>query len=73
MTRYGQIGWRMVAVVAFVGTAALAVKLTRVPIRAGAAYAHPRVVTNGTRVAERAGHPGPARRPRLPDDALSWL
>ena len=37
MTRYGQIGWRMVAVVAFVGTAALAVVLTRAPIRAGAA------------------------------------
>lgn len=37
MTRYGQIAWRMVAVVAFVGTAALAVVLTRAPIRAGAA------------------------------------
>ncbi len=37
MTRYGQIGWRMFAVVAFVGTAALAVVLTRAPIRAGAA------------------------------------
>ncbi len=37
MTRYGQICWRMVAVVAFVGTAALAVVLTRAPIRPGAA------------------------------------
>jgi len=37
MTRYGQIAWRMVAVVAFVGTAALGVVLTRAPIRAGAA------------------------------------
>ncbi len=37
MTRYGQIAWRMVAVVAFVGTAALGVMLTRAPIRAGAA------------------------------------
>ncbi len=31
MTRYGQIGWRVIAVVAFAGTAALAVTLTRVP------------------------------------------
>ena len=31
MTRYGQIGWRMVAVAAFVGTAVLAVVLTRAP------------------------------------------
>jgi uncharacterized protein DUF4232 len=37
MTRYGQIGWRMAAVVAFVGTAALAVALTRAPIRPDAA------------------------------------
>jgi hypothetical protein len=37
MTRYGQIGWRMAAVVAFVGTAALAVMLTRAPIRTDAA------------------------------------
>ena len=36
MTRYGQIGWRMVAVVAFVVTAALAVMLTRAPIRSDA-------------------------------------
>lgn len=31
MRRYGQIGWRVVAIVAFVGTAALAVVLSRVP------------------------------------------
>ena len=31
MTRYGQIGWRMAAVAAFVGTAALAIGLTRAP------------------------------------------
>ena len=37
MTKYGQIGWRMAAVAAFVGTAALAVTLTRAPIRSGAA------------------------------------
>src|SRR5260370_15692588 len=38
MTRYGQIGWRMAAMVAaFVGTAALAVILTRVPIGSDAA------------------------------------
>jgi hypothetical protein len=35
MTRYGQIGWRMAAVAAFVGTAALAVALTRAPARDG--------------------------------------
>jgi Protein of unknown function (DUF4232) len=33
MTRYGHIGWRVIAVVAFAGTAALAVTLTRVPAR----------------------------------------
>jgi hypothetical protein len=33
MTRYGHIAWRAVAVVAFVGTAALAVTLTRAPVR----------------------------------------
>ena len=32
MTWYGQIGWRMAAVAAFVGTAALAVALTRAPV-----------------------------------------
>jgi Domain of unknown function (DUF4232) len=31
MRRYGQIGWRVVAIAAFVGTAALAVVLTRAP------------------------------------------
>ncbi len=31
MTWYGQIGWRMAAVAAFVGTAALAIALTRAP------------------------------------------
>ena len=35
MTRYGQIGWRIAAVAAFVGTAALAVALTRAPARDG--------------------------------------
>ena len=33
MTRYGQIGWRIAAAVAFAGTAALAVILTHVPVR----------------------------------------
>lgn len=37
MTRYGQIGWRVVAVAAFVGTAALAIVLTRAPARQNAA------------------------------------
>lgn len=36
MTRYGQIGWRVVAVAAFVGTAALAIILTRAPVRPAA-------------------------------------
>jgi hypothetical protein len=33
MTWYRQIGWRMAAVAAFVGTAALAIALTRAPVR----------------------------------------
>jgi hypothetical protein len=37
MTWYGQIGWRMAAVAAFVGTAALAVVLTRAPVHSDAA------------------------------------
>jgi hypothetical protein len=37
MTWYGQIGWRMAAAAAFVGTAALAVTLTRAPVRSDAA------------------------------------
>jgi hypothetical protein len=37
MRRYGQIGWRMVAIAAFVGTAALAVVLTRAPVNTVAA------------------------------------
>jgi hypothetical protein len=32
MTRYGHIAWRLIAVVAFAGTAALAVTLTRAPV-----------------------------------------
>lgn len=35
MTRFGHIAWRAVAVVAFAGTAALAVTLTRAPARPG--------------------------------------
>src|SRR5260370_27109628 len=37
MTTYGRIGWRVAAVVDFAGTAALAVILSRVPARSGAA------------------------------------
>ena len=33
LTRYGHFAWRVIAVVAFAGTAALAVTLTRVPAR----------------------------------------
>ncbi len=36
MTWYGQIGWRVAAVAAFVGTAALAIALTRAPVRTDA-------------------------------------
>ena len=36
MTKYGRIGWRMAAVAAFVGTAALAVILSRAPARSDA-------------------------------------
>ena len=44
MTKYGQIGWRMAAVAAFVGTAVLAVMLRRAPIR-----------TDATRSSDHAG------------------
>jgi len=33
VTKYGHIAWRVIAVVAFAGTAALAVTLSRVPVR----------------------------------------
>jgi Protein of unknown function (DUF4232) len=33
VTKYGDIAWRLIAVVAFAGTAALAVTLSRVPVR----------------------------------------
>jgi hypothetical protein len=36
MTRYGQIGWRIAALAAFVGTAVLAVILSRAPVRSAA-------------------------------------
>jgi len=36
MTRYGQIGWRVAAVAAFVGTAVLAIALTRTPANSDA-------------------------------------
>ncbi len=39
MTWYGQIGWRIAAVAAFVGTAALAVALTRAPVHRDASLA----------------------------------
>ena len=35
VTKYGHIAWRVIAVVAFAGTAALAVTLSRVPVRPG--------------------------------------
>jgi hypothetical protein len=37
MTRYGHIAWRVIAVAAFAGTAALAVTLTRAPVSGQAA------------------------------------
>ena len=40
MTRYGQIGWRMVAIAAFVGTAVLAIALTRAPAHSDASLSY---------------------------------
>jgi Protein of unknown function (DUF4232) len=40
MTRYGQIGWRMAAIAAFVGTAVLAIALTRAPVRSDASLSY---------------------------------
>jgi hypothetical protein len=40
MTRYGQIGWRMVAIAAFVGTAVLAIALTRAPAGSDASLSY---------------------------------
>jgi Protein of unknown function (DUF4232) len=40
MTKYGQIGWRMVAIAAFVGTAVLAIALTRVPAHSDASLSY---------------------------------
>jgi hypothetical protein len=40
MTIYGQIGWRMAAVAAFVGTAVLAIALTRAPANSDASLSY---------------------------------
>ena len=40
MTRYGQIGWRMAAIAAFIGTAVLAIGLTRAPARSDASLSY---------------------------------
>jgi Protein of unknown function (DUF4232) len=40
MTKYGQIGWRMAAVAAFVGTAVLAIALTRAPANSDASLSY---------------------------------
>ena len=40
MTGYGQIGWRMAAVAAFVGTAVLAIALTRAPANSDASLSY---------------------------------
>src|SRR6185312_13161266 len=40
MTGYGQIGWRMAAIAAFVGTAVLAITLTRAPARSDASLSY---------------------------------
>src|SRR4029077_12667525 len=40
MTRYGQIGWRMAAIAAFVGTAVLAIGLTRAPASSDASLSY---------------------------------
>ena len=40
MTKYGQIGWRMASVAAFVGTAVLAIALTRAPADSAASLSY---------------------------------
>jgi hypothetical protein len=40
MTKYGQIGWRMASVAAFVGTAVLAIALTRAPANSDASLSY---------------------------------
>ena len=40
MTKYGQIGWRMASVAAFVGTAVLAIALTRAPADSDASLSY---------------------------------
>jgi Protein of unknown function (DUF4232) len=72
MTRYGHIAWRVIAVVAFAGTAALAVTLTRVPAPADHA-ALSSSLTRGPCAASGLaawlglGTPGSAAVPGTPD------
>jgi hypothetical protein len=72
MTRYGQIGWRMVAIAAFVGTAVLAIALTRAPARSDASLSYgvsgPACPTSGLEAwlglgAATAARPGSADPP----------
>ena len=72
MTRYGQIGWRLVAIAAFVGTAVLAIALTRAPARSDASLSYgisgPACPTSGLEAwlglgAASAARPGSADPP----------
>jgi hypothetical protein len=63
MTRYGHIGWRVAAVVvAFVGTAVLAVALTRAPATPGAAGPSAVCPTSGLQAWLGLGAPGTAEK-----------
>jgi uncharacterized protein DUF4232 len=72
MTRYGQIGWRLVAIAAFVGTAVLAIALTRAPAHSDASLSYgvsgPACPTSGLEAwlglgAASAARPGSADPP----------
>jgi hypothetical protein len=64
MTRYGHIGWRVAAVVvAFVGTAVLAVALTHGPDTQAAAGTSSVCPTSGLQAWLGLGAPGPAENP----------
>src|SRR6476660_5163859 len=67
MTKYGQIGWRMAAVAAFVGTAVLAIALTRAPADSDASLSYglsgPVCPTSGLEAWLGGGSPGHAGPP----------
>jgi hypothetical protein len=74
MTRYGHFAWRVIAVVAFAGTAALAVTLTRVPAHPDQAtlsssYTETPCATSGLKawlgLGSTGSPPGTGERPQL--------